>query len=731
MSPPPPTRWQPSLQALQLAVLVGICCWVTIALTRGDGRVAAIWLSNGLLLGVLLSTPTGDWLRYLIAGFAGNVVANLLSGDALHMAPLLAGCNTLEVILAAWPLRRRLGAGMVLGTSLGLLYFAAFCGLLAPLASSIAASALLGWHGGAPFQATFSVWFPADAMGMIIVTPLVLALRSEADLDASRAQAPRPWLPWLLVVVSGVLVFSQTRYPLLFLVFPPLLVLTYLHGMRGSVLGVATITVIALVGTISGHGPFMLIDTVSMQVRILILQVFLLIAAAQGLVMGMVLSQRERLAQALSRSEQSLRTVTDNLPALIAHVDAEQRYHFANAHIGKIFGGDPQQMIGRTMREVRGEAIYADLAPHVQRALGGETASFENHAQVNGRMFHYQSNYIPERTPDGTVLGFFAMTFDITERKNAELRQAADEERLRIITDNLPALIAYLDRNGIYRFCNGTHADWFGKPVADWIGKHYHDVIDDDFGDMQFEHVQAALKGHRIDTELVLTTRGTPRTVRASYLPHLAAHGQVLGVYLLMNDISSFKTVQAELNRLARYDMLTGLANRREFQERLEAAIHRNRQGSINHALMFLDIDHFKRINDSHGHAAGDAVLREVALRLQASVRPLDTVARLAGDEFVVMLDNLPNPEESLFIARKIVAAMEKPMLIEEGSVTVGVSIGIAFDAQATLGPEALLSLADSALYEAKAAGRNTYKLSDSRNASRAGITATGKSQLP
>lgn len=219
-----------------------------------------------------------------------------------------------------------------------------------------------------------------------------------------------------------------------------------------------------------------------------------------------------------------------------------------------------------------------------------------------------------------------------------------------------------------------------------------------------------------MEAELQLPCRREPRTVNATFEPHLDAGGAVVGVYVFMHDVTGLKAVQNELQQMASHDMLTGLANRREFHRRLEATIERSRREGGNHALMFLDIDHFKSINDQYGHAGGDAVLREVALRLSASVRHLDTVARLAGDEFVLILDGLHNAEEPQFIARKIVAAMQKPVMLPEGERKVGVSIGIAYDAQGSLAADALLSLADVALYEAKAAGRNTWRLADSRN---------------
>lgn len=705
--------WLKPLRLLRLAALVAALCWLSIALTRGEGRIAAIWLSNGLVLGVLLSAPVSAWRAVVLSTFAGNVVANLASGDTMAMALALALCNSLEILLAAWPLQRRFGGRLDLTSGQPLLYFIVFCLLLAPAVSGLAASALVASQNGGSLQQVFSIWYPADAMGLMIVTPLTLALLAQDLPGSRRLQWRRALLPWLFLTSMCLLLFTQSRFPLLFLAFPPLLLLSYQQGLAGSALGLATIMVIALSATLLGSGPFMLIDTDSMHTRILVLQLFLAVACAQSLVMGLLQAQQRRLSMALRDTGRQLRTITDNLPALIAHFDTEERYRFVNAHIGRIFGGDPGAMLGRTLREVRGEMIYADIAPHVAKALRGETANFENFGMANGKAYHYQSNYIPDVAADGRVQGFFAMTFDITDRKKAELKQAADEERLRTITDNLPALIAYLDQHGVYRFCNGTHGDWFGKPVATWIGAHYRDVIGEGFGNAQAPFVDAALKGQRSDTEIELATLGALRTLRASYVPHTAPDGRVLGVYLLMNDITSLKAVQADLSRMARYDMLTGLANRREFQEQLENTIARNRRFNSHHALLFLDIDHFKGINDRLGHAAGDAVLREVASRLQAAVRHTDTVARLAGDEFVLILDGLHGDGEAQGVARKIVTAMEIPVAVDDGAVqvSVSVSIGIAFDFHAALEPEALLSLADTALYEAKAAGRNTWRL--------------------
>ena len=165
-----------------------------------------------------------------------------------------------------------------------------------------------------------------------------------------------------------------------------------------------------------------------------------------------------------------------------------------------------------------------------------------------------------------------------------------------------------------------------------------------------------------------------------------------------------------ELEKLARVDSLTTLANRRQFDERLLLALERSRRQQLPIALIYLDIDYFKQINDNLGHAAGDAVLKDFARRLVACVRAGDLVARLGGDEFAVLIEDAASAQVAEIIARKLLDTMNQDVVIDGASVPVTSSIGIAFSVRAT-DEKTLMSFADQALYAAKAAGRNTYRL--------------------
>ena len=226
--------------------------------------------------------------------------------------------------------------------------------------------------------------------------------------------------------------------------------------------------------------------------------------------------------------------------------------------------------------------------------------------------------------------------------------------------------------------------------------------------------LDCALNGARAEGSFEVEARGGRRYLQVNFLPDLDEAGAVRGVYALTMDVTPLKRVEQQLRQLARFDTLTGLANRREFGERLAAALARSRRVGNTLAVLFLDIDHFKKINDGHGHGGGDEVLQEVALRIRSAVRQTDTVARFAGDEFVILLDQLQSAEEPLFVARKIVAAMERPFVLDSGQIKVSVSVGIAMDAERRGSVEELMQRADRALYAAKNAGRNTFRLADS-----------------
>ena len=416
----------------------------------------------------------------------------------------------------------------------------------------------------------------------------------------------------------------------------------------------------------------------------------------------------------LRLNEHRLRAITENLPALIGQVDKNGRFAFLNSQAARFFGKPIEQLLGKHVSSAYSNADFARIAPHFDSVMAGQRVSFEDEIVFGGRSFYYSATYIPDLDANGEVHGFYAMAFDITFRKNSEIAQRESEERLRTITDNLPVLISYKDRDMRFRFANSLYRTWFDAAEEDVIGHTALEVYGSESHAERSAHFQRCLQGQTVEFELPVTIHGRARRLHTVLVPHLR-DGVVMGAYALSTDVTRTRRHEAQLKRLAETDSLTGLPNRRSYEAALAAAVARAAAAAEPMALVYLDIDHFKAINDTLGHAAGDEVLRELAQRLRKAVRKNDVVCRLAGDEFTIVLEGLQGPGQCERVAAKILEAMRPDFTVGGAPLAVGVSLGIAWDPGATVDAAALGYWADTALYQAKDGGRNRFVLLETR----------------
>ncbi len=426
--------------------------------------------------------------------------------------------------------------------------------------------------------------------------------------------------------------------------------------------------------------------------------------------MAAAIEVRER---ALAASRTQLRAIADNIPEQVTYVDRDERYRFVNAYPGPFKNVAPEEIIGKTIREVRGEAAYQAVLPSFLRAMQGEQFSHERSLMLDGRLSHFFVTYIPDFDADRTVKGVYAFAQDITIRKTAELLRLETEKRLVTITDNLPAMICYVDDNRCFRFANKAWEKWFALPLDRIIGQPFDRMMGPELAAQYHYWFLRAMQGEPLEYEIEIPSpKYGSRWLKCNFIPDIdEVTRKVRGVYGMLHNVTKAKEAEQRLTRLAQFDTLTGLANRHQFNETFERVLRANDRDAKPLALMFLDIDHFKQVNDRHGHGGGDFLLKEFAHRLADCVRPTDAVARLAGDEFVVLLEGMHSDDEPQFIARKIIAAVEKPFMLDEHFICVTASIGIAMRARVGEAASVLMKRADEALYEAKRAGRNTFRL--------------------
>ncbi|MGI4858706.1 MAG: diguanylate cyclase domain-containing protein [Janthinobacterium lividum] len=298
----------------------------------------------------------------------------------------------------------------------------------------------------------------------------------------------------------------------------------------------------------------------------------------------------------------------------------------------------------------------------------------------------------------------------IAERNRAEAALHASRETLQTITDSLPVLIGYVDAQLRYQFTNATYNQVFFERAGALKGKHVAEVLAPETMAALLPWFRRALAGERVTNDDVVYDPQSQRIWSATYIPQFT-DGRVDGFYVVSHDATERKRMESSLREQALQDALTGLPNRRALALQLTQALAQ--ETAL--AVLFLDLDEFKQVNDHSGHEVGDRVLEEVARRLRATVRIHDVAARLAGDEFVIVLRGSHcTPGDAQRLARDIFTAFE-PLIHIPGapSFRLGLSIGIAlYHAEryaSAPSASSLLAIADRAMYTAKARGKNTY----------------------
>ena len=435
-----------------------------------------------------------------------------------------------------------------------------------------------------------------------------------------------------------------------------------------------------------------------------------------------------------------LASVVDLLLDAICVVDMDGRFLFVSAAFERIFGYRPDEVIGRQVLEL----VHPDDHPKTLAAVarivdGDEQRNFENrYLHKDGRIVHV--SWSARRSPDHRVR--VAVAHDVTERKQSESRQAAvyaisdaahaaiDVKTLcRRIDDILAPIVPFSD------LCVVLHDEERRRLEFSCQSAEWHPAI--------VEHDSAP---YRLSREVVATgtqmaydgattriaplddRRGDEWSVEWLGLP-LATHDLTFGALLVRApstsppaaaDLSLMhfvamqvasaierKIIEARLLHGAGHDALTGLANRSLVRDRMTTAVTHARRDGTSLALLYLDIDRFKEVNDRLGHGAGDSLLQELARRLRACVRESDTVGRLGGDEFVVVLAKVQSPEDMTAIAEKVRLAACAGFDCAGESVTVSVSIGLARYPLDGDDYEQLLERADEAMYRSKRRGGN------------------------
>lgn len=429
------------------------------------------------------------------------------------------------------------------------------------------------------------------------------------------------------------------------------------------------------------------------------------------------LGRRRATERELRASEARIRAITNNLPALIVYVDGDERYRFCNQHVERVFGVSPERLIGATIEEVAGPAVYAEIKGHASEALRGNAVSFDGSYFARGQVLHHHTNYIPDRGEDGKVRGFYAVSFDITQRKAAEDALFQERERAEVTLSSIGDAVMTTDALGKITYLNPIAELMTGWTDVSARGMPLEDVfriVNVHTREQVVNPLAQAMREDRIvelaADSLLIAKTGAEIAIEDSAAPIRDRARNVIGGVLVFHDVSEMRALAVRMARMAHHDALTDLPNRLLFRDRLTQAINVATRNKQRLAVLFCDLDRFKQVNDSLGHAYGDALLKAVALRLLKCVRASDTVSRQGGDEFLILLQDVHDTASIAATVEKIRAAICTPFEIQDQVVNIGVSVGISIFPDDSADQHALITNADAAMYEAKANGRDRFQ---------------------
>jgi diguanylate cyclase (GGDEF)-like protein/PAS domain S-box-containing protein len=462
-----------------------------------------------------------------------------------------------------------------------------------------------------------------------------------------------------------------------------------------------------------------------------------------------------RAREALRSSEEQLRLITENVPAMIVYYDRNLVCRFANSQYAAFFGFTVFDVLGKHLSEVIGAEAFARTAVQFQRVLDGESITYEReHRDHQGRTRCIRVAFAPECDRDGVVKGSYALVTDVTAHREAEeairshaLRQEAiaiygqyaleTRDADKLIANAAAICTSGLDvtHSAVYRSGSGAGT---GEPMQMIAGVGWAPGT-------QVTVASDSTTGRALVAGAPVVFGAEASMPPASAAPHLLAEGVCSGVEVVVptsdgafgvlaayskepgrfsRDDASFLTAIAtslgtaigrrrseeRLAYVAQFDSLTGLPNRTLFRDRLGQAMSRAERSGSPLALMLLDLDRFKEINDTLGHRAGDRLLQAVAERLTGVLRNIDTVARLGGDEFTVILEDAQGVDDVARVAEKVVGALARPFPLDGQEYYLTVSAGITLYPTHPGDIETLIMNADVAMYDAKEKGKNNFQ---------------------
>ena len=430
------------------------------------------------------------------------------------------------------------------------------------------------------------------------------------------------------------------------------------------------------------------------------------------------ITERKQAELALISEKQLSQDILNALPGIFYMFNAENRLVRWNHQFAVVSGYSEEELNGLPGMDFFQGEDRRRVAAATQLTLSDGQTDLEAYLHTkDGRNIPY--HFTGKRISIGEQIYLLGVGVDISKQRQTQEVLETERAQLRTLVSAIPDLVWLKDMNGVYLSCNPEFERFFGASEADIVGKTDYDFVSREQAEaFRTQDRVAAQTGEpcRYEERISYASDGRSVLLETTKVPIQTSDGRVVGVLGIGHDISERKAHQRQLEQIAHYDILTGLPNRVLLADRLKQAVAQSQRHQRIMAVVYIDLDGFKAVNDRFGHEAGDQLLRSLSDHMRAALREADTLARLGGDEFVAILIDLPDLDASVPLLSRLLDAASEVFEDHGSTLRVSASMGVAYFPQAdAVDPDQLLRQADQAMYQAKLAGKNRYVIFDER----------------
>ena len=427
-------------------------------------------------------------------------------------------------------------------------------------------------------------------------------------------------------------------------------------------------------------------------------------------------TEKGRLEEITPAFEEKYRTIMEDMQESYYELDLAGNIAFFNDALCRQLGYSREELLGMNYRVYIPPELLkkqSDLYKRVYRTGKPNESFLVDQVRKDGKRISTESSVFPMRNGNAEIVGFRGICRDITERVQMEEALNQSGERYRTILEEIEEGYYEVDLEGNFTFANDAICHQFGYHRQELVGMNYRAYVPKD----EIKHLYRTWNkvyrtGEPVKSFPIAAIKkdGTQIYLENSITPLRNKEGKIIGFRSVSRDITERKQLEEKLAVMATHDHLTGLPNRVLLSDRLMVGSALARRSGYRLAILMLDLDKFKIVNDTMGHSVGDELLKAVGQRLSGIIRKSDTISRIGGDEFVLVLPQISQIDDVTKFAQRILVAFQEPFVFGKNRLQVTTSIGIAIYPDDGTDIENLLKSADSAMYWVKEHGRGMYK---------------------